>query len=143
MFNHIMSASQSSNLLLSVTLLFTFQMLSSTHAASITCNTPLGVQGHSWEVQLSSSIFLLRLQFHTVLALGNILAINTRVEQLKLIQSSTVLHHKIYSFKVGEKISSYYSRDYAHLGFGALRRVNGLGLVELRFLLTLGDAVSQ
>ena len=72
-----MSASQSSNLLLSVTLLFTFQMLSSTHAASITCNTPLGVQGDSWEVGLSSSIFLLRLQFHTVLALGNILGINT------------------------------------------------------------------
>jgi len=29
------------------------------------------------------------------------------VEQLEFIQSTTVLHHKIYSFKVGEKISSY------------------------------------
>ena len=138
-----MSASQSSNLLLSVTLLFSFQMLSSTHAALITSNTPLGVQGHSWEVRLSSSIFLLRLQFHTVLALGNILGINTRVEQLKLIQSSTVFHHKIYSFKFGEKKFPHIISVITHLRFGALRRVNGLGLVELRFLLTLGDAVSQ
>ena len=35
------------------------------------------------------------------------------------------------------------SRGYTHLGFGALRRVNGLGLVKLRFLDTLKDAVTQ
>ena len=35
------------------------------------------------------------------------------------------------------------SRGYTHLGFGALRRVNGLGLVKLRFLVTLRDAVTQ
>ena len=33
------------------------------------------------------------------------------------------------------------SRGYTHLGFGALRRVNGLGLVKLRFLVTLRDAL--
>ena len=37
----------------------------------------------------------------------------------------------------------YNSGDYTHLGFGALRRVNGLGLVKLRFHVTLGDAVTQ
>ena len=35
------------------------------------------------------------------------------------------------------------SRGYTHFGFGALRRVNGLGLVKLRFLVTLRDAVTQ
>ena len=35
------------------------------------------------------------------------------------------------------------SGGYTHLGFGALRRVNGLGLVKLRFHVTLGDAVPQ
>ena len=35
------------------------------------------------------------------------------------------------------------SRGYTHLGFGALRRVNGLGWVQLRFHVTLGDAVTQ
>ena len=35
------------------------------------------------------------------------------------------------------------SRGYTHLGFGASRRVNGLGLVKLRFLVTLRDAVTQ
>ena len=35
------------------------------------------------------------------------------------------------------------SRDYTHLGFGVLRRVNGLGLVKLRFYVTLRDAVTQ
>ena len=34
------------------------------------------------------------------------------------------------------------SRGYTHLGFGALLRVNGLGLVKLRFHVTLGDAVT-
>ena len=29
-----------------------------------------------------------------------------------------------------------------HLGFGALRRVNGLGLAKLRFHVTLGDVVT-
>ena len=37
----------------------------------------------------------------------------------------------------------YNSGDYTHLGFGALRRVNGLGLVKLRFHVTLRDAVTQ
>ena len=35
------------------------------------------------------------------------------------------------------------SRGYTHFGFGALRRVNGLGWVKLRFHVTLGDAVTQ
>ena len=35
------------------------------------------------------------------------------------------------------------SRGYTHLGFGALRRVNGLGLVKLRFHVALGDAVTE
>ena len=35
------------------------------------------------------------------------------------------------------------SGGYTHLGFGALRRVHGLGLVKLRFHITLGDAVTQ
>ena len=34
------------------------------------------------------------------------------------------------------------SRDYTHLGFGALRRVYSLGLVKLRFHVTHGDAVT-
>ena len=38
---------------------------------------------------------------------------------------------------------SYISGDYTHLGFGALCWVNGLGLVKLRFHVTLGDAVTQ
>ena len=33
------------------------------------------------------------------------------------------------------------SGGYTHLGFGALRWVNGLGLVKLRFRVTLEDAV--
>ena len=32
---------------------------------------------------------------------------------------------------------------YTHFGFGAFRKVNGLGLVQLRFHVTLGDAVTQ
>ena len=35
------------------------------------------------------------------------------------------------------------SCGYTHLGFGAIRRVNGLGLVQLRFYVTLRDAVIQ
>ena len=35
------------------------------------------------------------------------------------------------------------SCGYTHLGFGAFRRVNGLGWVQLRFHFTLGDAVTQ
>ena len=35
------------------------------------------------------------------------------------------------------------SHGYTHRGFGAFRRVNGLGLVQLRFHVTLGDAVTQ
>ena len=35
------------------------------------------------------------------------------------------------------------SGGYTHLGFGALRWVNGLGLVKLRFRVTLEDAVTQ
>ena len=33
------------------------------------------------------------------------------------------------------------SCGYTHLGFGAFRRVNGLGLVQVRFYVTPGDAV--
>ena len=36
-------------------------------------NPPLGILGDSRQIELSSSIFLLRLQFNTLLALGNIL----------------------------------------------------------------------
>ena len=39
--------------------------------------------------------------------------------------------------------SIYISCGYTHLGFGAFRRVNGLGWVQLRFHVTLGDAVTQ
>ena len=35
------------------------------------------------------------------------------------------------------------SGGYTHLGFEVLQRVNGLGLVKLRFHVTLGDAVTQ
>ena len=35
------------------------------------------------------------------------------------------------------------SSGYTHVGFGALQRVNGLGLVQLRFHVTIGDAVAQ
>ena len=40
------------------------------------------------------------------------------------------------------KTKPYSSCGYTHLGFGASRRVNGLGLVQLRFHVTLGDAVT-
>ena len=40
-------------------------------------------------------------------------------------------------------VSASISRGYTHLGFGAFRRVNGLGLVKLKFHFTLGDAVTQ
>ena len=35
------------------------------------------------------------------------------------------------------------SCGYTHLGFGAFRKVNGLGLVQLSFQVTIGDAVTQ
>ena len=37
---------------------------------------------------------------------------------------------------------SHSSCGYTHLGFRAFRRVNGLGLVQLRFHVTLGDAIA-
>ena len=37
----------------------------------------------------------------------------------------------------------FISHGYTHLGFGAFRRVNGLSWVQLRFHVTLGDAVTQ
>ena len=49
---------------------------------------------------------------------------------------------QIYANK-GFLVSCINSGGYVHLGFGALQRVNGLGLVKLRFHVTLGDAVSQ
>ena len=44
----------------------------------------------------------------------------------------------ITKFYTGVVISVFIS-----LGFGALQRVNGLGWVQLRFHVTLGDAVTQ
>ena len=41
------------------------------------------------------------------------------------------------------KQREFNSRGYTHLGFGTFRRVNGLGWVQLRFHVTLGDAVTQ
>ena len=35
------------------------------------------------------------------------------------------------------------SCGYTHFGFGTFRRINGLDLVQLRFHVTLGDAVTQ
>ena len=43
-------------------------------------NPPLGVLEDSREIELSSSIFFLRLQFQTLLALGNILVIDKRLK---------------------------------------------------------------
>ena len=39
--------------------------------------------------------------------------------------------------------NNYLSRGYTHLGFEVFQRVNGLGLVQLRFHITLGYAVTQ
>ena len=38
---------------------------------------------------------------------------------------------------------SFLSCGYTHLGFGAFRTVIGFGLVQLRFHVTLGDAITQ
>lgn len=50
--------------------------------------------------------------------------------------------HKMLLVKRHKNQYQYISRDYTHLGFGALRRVNSLGLVKLRVKLRFGDAVT-
>ena len=67
------------------------------------------------------------------------------MEKIKLLLSVMKRIEKQYylpsAVNVMLKLSN--SRGYTHLGFGALRRVNGLGWVQLRFHVTLGDAVTQ
>ena len=56
------------------------------------------------------------------------------------------MHHyyyDLYAFVKNCAVPIDISCGYTHLGFGVFRRVNGLGLVQLRFHVTLGDAVTR
>ena len=98
-------------------------------------NPPLGVLGDSRQIELSSSIFLLRLQFNTLLALGNILGsiLYLKIQKylLKKFPEPLKFDPTWFSTPAGHKLSvkkiwliNFFVSDFVNLWFLVLRNIS-------------------
>ena len=98
-------------------------------------NPPLGVLGDSRQIELSSSIFLLRLQFNTLLALGNILGsiLYLKIQKylLKKFPEPLKFDPTWFGTPSGHKLSvkkiwliNFFVSDFVNLWFLVLRNIS-------------------